>query len=407
MKHLPTLTLVLTLCASCNEHTSTKNQTEQDSITRETEPANTTYKPAFEGQTRANYIKTNTPYTVDVIAENIDLPWAIMNLPDGRLLITSKKGYMNIVDPKNKNQVKKVEGLPTVNHFNQGGLLDVIVDPNFATNRIIYWSFSEKDSDDSNKDHTAIAKGTLSSDESKIENIQIIYRTIPSHSSGLHYGNRLVFDKDGYLFACFGERSDKEFRKYAQDLKSSLGKVIRISTDGKAAPGNPYASIPDALPEIYSIGHRNPQTLALNEKGELWEVEHGPRGGDELNLIKPGKNYGWASITYGIEYTGEKISNGKTQEDGLEQPNYYWDPVIAPSGGEFYTGNLEEWKGNLFVGGMIKQALVRLVIQGDRVVGEEHLLKDQKDRIRDAVTGIDGNLYAVGDNGKLYRIAKK
>lgn len=410
MKNLATLTLSMLFILSCSNNTKTtdtSDPTTNDSIAKETEKANTEYQPAFEGQTRANYIKTKSSYEVLVVNQNLGLPWAIVNLPDGKLLMTEKSGYMMIIDLQKPYELKKVTGLPKVNQYNQGGLLDVILDPNFAQNRTIYWTFSEPATDGSKKDQTSIAKGILSADETKVENVKIIYRTFPSHDSGLHYGSRLVFDKDGYLYASFGERSDEEMRKYAQDLKSPLGKIIRITTDGKAAPGNPFASNKEALPEIYSLGHRSPQSLAFNDKGELWEIEHGPRGGDELNLIKPGKNYGWPLITYGIEYAGGKISDGATKHEGLEQPNYYWDPVIAPSGAEFYTGSIDEWKGNLFVGGMVKQALVRLVIEGNKVVGEEHLLLDQKDRIRDMVTGTDGHLYAVGDNGKLYRIAKK
>lgn len=410
MKNLATLTLSMLFILSCSNNTKTtdtSDPTTNDSIAKETEKANTEYQPAFEGQTRANYIKTKSSYEVLVVNENLGLPWAIVNLPDGKLLMTEKSGYMMIIDLQKPYELKKVTGLPKVNQYNQGGLLDVILDPNFAQNRTIYWTFSEPATDGSKKDQTSIAKGILSADETKVENVKIIYRTFPSHDSGLHYGSRLVFDKDGYLYASFGERSDEEMRKYAQDLKSPLGKIIRITTDGKAAPGNPFAPNKEALPEIYSLGHRSPQSLAFNDKGELWEIEHGPRGGDELNLIKPGKNYGWPLITYGIEYAGGKISDGATKHEGLEQPNYYWDPVIAPSGAEFYTGSIDEWKGNLFVGGMVKQALVRLVIEGNKVVGEEHLLLDQKDRIRDMVTGTDGHLYAVGDNGKLYRIAKK
>ena len=410
MKNLATLTLSMLFILSCSNNTKTtdtSDPTTNDSIAKETEKANTEYQPAFEGQTRANYIKTKSSYEVLVVNENLGLPWAIVNLPDGKLLMTEKSGHMMIIDLQKPYELKKVTGLPKVNQYNQGGLLDVILDPNFAQNRTIYWTFSEPATDGSKKDQTSIAKGILSADETKVENVKIIYRTFPSHDSGLHYGSRLVFDKDGYLYASFGERSDEEMRKYAQDLKSPLGKIIRITTDGKAAPGNPFASNKEALPEIYSLGHRSPQSLAFNDKGELWEIEHGPRGGDELNLIKPGKNYGWPLITYGIEYAGGKISDGATKHEGLEQPNYYWDPVIAPSGAEFYSGSIDEWKGNLFVGGMVKQALVRLVIEGNKVVGEEHLLLDQKDRIRDMVTGTDGHLYAVGDNGKLYRIAKK
>lgn len=411
MKKTILLSLFGVLLLACNDKTKTTNATETNNAAeptnKETLAANTQYKPAFEGQTRVNYVATKAEYHVEVISENIDLPWAIVNLPENKLLITNKKGTMTVVDLNTPSVHKTVTGLPKVNHADQGGLLDVILDPNFKENRMIYWSFSNPLNDGTTNDNTSIAKGKLSADETKVENVSIIYQTFPAHNSGKHYGNRLAFDKEGYLYAAFGERSDKEMRKYSQDLKSPLGKIIRITTDGKPAPGNPFATNKDALPEIYSLGHRSPQSLIFDDKGQLWEIEHGPMGGDELNLVQPGKNYGWPTITYGNEYSEAKVGEGITQKDGLEQPVYYWDPVIAPSGMEFYTGNMEEWKGNLFVGGMVKQALVRLILKDNKVVGEEHIMLDQKDRIRDMVTGTDGNLYVVGDNGKLYRISKK
>lgn len=410
MKKTVLLSLSTLLLLACNNKDKTTNESDSDTIVdtnKETLPANTNYKPAFEGQTRVNYITTKTEYKVEVINDELNLPWAITNLPENKLLITNKSGTMTVVDLKNPTVTKTVTGLPKVNHADQGGLLDVIVDPNFKENRMIYWSFSNPLNDGTNNDNTTIAKGRLSDDETKVENVSIIYQTFPAHNSGKHYGNRLAFDKEGYLYAAFGERSDKEMRMYAQDLKSPLGKIIRITTDGKAASGNPFAANKDALPEIYSLGHRSPQSLIFDDKGQLWEIEHGPMGGDELNLVAAGKNYGWPIISYGNEYSEEKVGEGITQKEGLEQPVYYWDPVIAPSGMEFYTGNIEEWKGNIFVGGMVKQALVRLQLKDNKVVGEEHILLDQKDRIRDVVTGKDGNLYAVGDNGKLYRISKK
>jgi len=411
MKKIALLSLSAALFMACNEkvktNTDSSSETTTDTESKENSPANTTYKPAFEGQTRVDYVKTNTAYKVEVINETIGFPWAVVNLPNDKLLITEKKGTMTIVDLKNPSVAKTITGLPKVNQIDQGGLLDVILDPDFKNNRTIYWTFSDPVNDGSKNDHTSIGKGKLTEDETKIENVEIIYKTFPSHDSGKHYGSRLAFDKAGNLYAAFGERSDKEMRKYAQDLKSPLGKIIRITTDGKAAAGNPFAANKEALPEIYSLGHRSPQSLIFDDKGQLWEIEHGPRGGDELNLVQPGKNYGWPTITYGIEYTGEKIGDGITQKEGLEQPVYYWDPVIAPSGFEFYTGNIEEWKGNLFVGGMGKQVLVRLILKDNKVVGEEHIMVDQKDRIRDIVTGTDGNLYTVGDKGKLYKISKK
>ena len=406
MKNVYILGLTAMVLASCGEKKAA--ETAAETVNKETSPAETSYKPAFEGQTRAEFVTTQTPYEVSVITENLGLAWAVINLPGNKLLTTDKnEGVMHIIDLNNPGKSKVVTGLPKVNVTSQGGLLDVVLDPDFETNRTIYWSFSESLNDEKMNDHTAIAKGTLSADETKVENIQIIYKTFPASNSGLHYGNRLIFDKDGYLFACFGERSSIETRPLAQDLSTPLGKIVRLTKDGKAAPENPFANTPNALPEIYSLGHRSPQSLSFNEQGQLWEIEHGPRGGDELNLIEPGKNYGWPTITYGIEYSEETIGQGITQKEGLEQPVYYWDPVIAPSGSEFYTGNIEEWKGNLFVGGLKTQLLGRLIIKDNKVVGEEHLLKDQNDRIRDMVTGTDGNLYVVGDSGKLYKIAKK
>ncbi|UYW01575.1 PQQ-dependent sugar dehydrogenase [Flavobacterium agricola] len=369
---------------------------------------NTHYQPAFPGQTRAEIVTTQTPYAVDIITKNLGLAWAVTNLPNNKLLITNKeKAEMFVVDLANPDNPKKVTGFPEINLTTQGGMLDVIADPDFENNRIIYWTYAEPLHDEENNDRTAVAKGKLAVDESQVENVEVIYRTFPVSNSGLHYGNRLAFDKDGYLFVSFGERSNADMRKFSQDLSSPLGKVLRLTKDGKAAPGNPFANTPNALPEIYSLGHRNPQSLAFDAKGQLWEIEHGPQGGDELNLIKPGTNYGWPIITYGVEYSDEIIGDAITQQEGLEQPVYYWDPVIAPSGAEFYNGNIEEWQGNLFVGGLKTQLLGRLIIKDNKVVGEEHLLKDQNDRIRDMVTGADGNLYVVGDQGKLYRISKK
>ncbi len=254
----------------------------------------------------------------------------------------------------------------------------------------------------------AIAKGKLSPDETTIQNPTVIFRATPDLNSTLHFGSRLLFDKSGNLCASTGERSILEGRRQAQLLSARLGKIFHITKDGKPAPGNPFVNNKDAMPEIYAYGMRNVQSLAIHPvTGDLWEAEFGPRGGDELNLIKPGKNYGWPTITYGIEYSGEKVGEGIQQKAGLEQPIYYWDPVISPSGMIFYAGNaIPEWKNNLFISGLSSAHICRLVIVNNKVVGEERLLEDQKQRFRD-VTYANNMLYAVTDNGNMYRISKK
>jgi glucose/arabinose dehydrogenase len=270
---------------------------------------------------------------------------------------------------------------------------------------MVYWVFSQSNPDGN---LTAVAKGKLSADEKTIENAQVIYRATPAHNSTLHYGGRILFDKTGNIIFSTGERSDLETRPQAQFLNSSLGKIIRITPDGKAAPGNPFENRSDARPELYSYGHRNVQGLALNPAtGDLWETEFGPRGGDEVNLIKPGKNYGWPTITYGIEYAGPKVGEGIQQKEGMEQPVYYYDPVISPSGITFCSSDaIPEWKNNLFISALSGMHIARLVIKDDKVVGEERLLADEGQRFRDITQGKDGALYAVTDNGRLYRIGK-
>jgi aldose sugar dehydrogenase len=370
----------------------------------ETQNPNTDYKPAHNGQTRVAGVKTKTAYKVEKIAEKLGLPWAVIPLPDGRLLITEKKGSMQILDA-NGILVKKITGFPEVNSSGQGGMLDVALDPNFSKNKTIYWSYSEKNGDGN---LMAVAKGELNEAESKINNPVIIFRATPALKSNMHYGSRLVFDKDGNLFVSTGERSIPEGRKQAQWLNSGLGKIFKITKDGKPAPGNPFINQKDAIPEIFAYGIRNAQSLDLHPvTGELWEAEFGPRGGDEVNIIRAGKNYGWPTITYGIEYAGGKVGDGIQQKAGMEQPVYYWDPVLSPGGMTFYKGNtIPEWKNNLFIGGLSSMHIARLVIENNKVVGEERLLEDKKERFRD-VTYHNGMLYAVTDGGSLYRISKK
>ena len=362
-----------------------------------------TFLPSFSGQTRAEGLKTKTPYQIEVINSDLGKPWGIINLPDGRFLITEKSGFMNIVSTDGKTIIK-LEGFPSVDSKAQGGLLDVAIDPDFKNNRMIYWTFSEPVS---GGNHTAVGKGKLSADEKTIENPQVIFRATPTYDGKLHYGSRLVFDRDGNLFVSTGERSDIETRPYAQNTMAYLGKVLKITKDGKPAPGNPFLGNSKYKPEIYSYGHRNPQGLALDEEGQLWEAEMGPKGGDEVNFIQPGKNYGWGDVTYGLEYSGKKINAGTTQKKGTEQPVYYWDPSISMSGITFYTGNMKEWKNNLILGCLSGEKIIRLVIENNKVVGEEWLLEDQKERFRDVLNGQDGHLYGITDSGKLYKISKK
>src|SRR5690606_7863417 len=297
---------------------------------------NTDYQPAFEGQTRINSVKTQTAYTAEVIAEGLKSPWGIALLPDGRFLITEKEGTMRVVS-KEGTVSDPITGLPEVDSKGQGGLLGLALDPKFDENRMVYWVFAQPVNEGN---LTAVGKGRLAADEKTIENAQVIYQAIPAYDGKLHYGGRILFDKNGHLFVSTGERSDLATRPLAQDLRSGLGKIVRITTDGEPVAGNPFANTSDALPEIYSYGHRNVQGLTFHpETGDLWETEFGPRGGDEVNRIVAGKNYGWPTITYGLEYSGKAIGNPPIQQkDGLEQPIYYWDPVLSPSGITFYSG---------------------------------------------------------------------
>lgn len=392
-------------CANNKPSASTNNSGDSTKLASvETKAANTNYKPAFEGQTRIAGVKTTTLYKVEKLAGNLSSPWAVIALPDGRLLITLKSGYLQIHDT-NGTMLKKITGLPTVDDGGQGGLLDVALDPNFASNKTIYWSYSEKYGVGN---LMAVAKGQLNETTDRVDNATVIFRATPALKSSLHYGSRLVFDKEGHLFVSTGERSILEGRVQAQLLSSGLGKIFKITTDGKPATGNPFINKSGAMPEIYSYGNRNVQSLDIHPvTGDLWEAEFGPRGGDELNIIKPGKNYGWPVITYGIEYGGEKIGDAIQQKADMEQPVYYWDPTLSPSGMAFYKSNtIPEWENNLFIGGLSGSHIARLVIVNNKVVGEERLLADKKERFRD-VAYFDGMLYTVTDNGNMYKISKQ
>jgi glucose/arabinose dehydrogenase len=376
----------------------------------ETQPPNTSYDPAFEGQTRIGSVETTTPNTTTpgkevILTSALSNPWGITSLPDGRLLITQKGGTMRIVTTAGV-MTDPITGIPAVNSSGQGGLLGLCLDPAFTTNRMVYWVFAQAVS---GGNITAVAKGKLSADETTIEDADVIWESTTPNSSNLHYGGRILFDETGNLIVSTGERSVLETRPFAQSVTSSLGKTVRITKDGAAAPGNPTFSEAGALAELYTIGHRNPQGLALHPvTGDIWQSEHGPQGGDEINRLQGGANFGWPVITYGEEYSGATIGAGIQQQDGMEQPRYYWDPVVSPSGMTFYKGDrVPEWENNLFIGSLSGEHIVRLVIHENKIVGEERLLSNLNQRFRDITQGTDGALYAITDGGKLYRIDKE
>jgi glucose/arabinose dehydrogenase len=365
----------------------------------ETRPRNgRDYQPAFANQTRAPGIDSRRRLDVQVVAKGLELPWAVELLPDGRYLVTERAGRLRIIAADGKVSAP-VAGLPPILFEGQGGLLDVALDRDFASNHIIYFSYAEPRTGGNG---TALAKARLVEDASgaKLDQLQVLFRQMPTLASGLHFGSRIVPTPDGKLFLTLGERSILPGRVQAQDLNSHLGKVVRINTDGTVPKDNPFVG-KSAKPEIWSYGHRNVQGAALDSAtGRLWTIEHGPRGGDELNHPEAGKNYGWPIITYGIEYGGPKIGAGITQQAGMEQPVYYWDPVIAPGGMMVYQGALfPEWKGSIFVGALGGMKLVRLQMQGTNVVGEEWFLQDRGVRIRDVQQGPDGAIYVLTEAG--------
>jgi glucose/arabinose dehydrogenase len=377
----------------------------------ETRPANGAgQQPAMQGQTRACGVRGNVAFDVQVVARGLNKPWSVEPLPDGALLVTEKGGTMRIVSASGQIG-QPIAGVTPVDARGQGGLLDAALSPSFATDRTIFWSFTEPREGGNG---TSVARGVLSADRSRLEQVRVILHTRPTYNNNMHYGSRLAFGPDGMLYVTMGERSDRETRPQAQEPGSHLGKTLRINPDGSAAQGNPLAGRAGALPEIWSMGHRNIQSAAFDGQGRFWVIEHGTRGGDELNRVEAGKNYGWPIAAYGIEYRGGTISSAlgeaATTRPGTEQPVYYWDPVIAPSGAQFYTGSaFPAWRNSLFIGGLASMRLVRLVIENDRVVGEEHLLTDRNKRIRDVRQGSDGALYVVTDedNAELWRIAPR
>lgn len=365
-------------------------------------PNKTDAVPAFPEQTRAPEAKSNVALKIETIAEGIENPWGSAVLPDdGSVLVTSKAGKLWLVTPGKPKA--EITGVPKLDNRGQGGLLDISLGPDFMTSRTVYFTFSEDRG--GGKNGASLARATLSADRKKLENVTTIFRQEPAWASTTHYGSNIEWDSAGSLYLTLGERFDPEPRQLAQDLNAHLGKVVKLKADGTPADGNPFIGRANAKPEIWSYGHRNVQGAAIHpDTGKLWTIEHGPRGGDEINIPEAGKNYGWPVISYGIGEAGGPIGEGITAREGLEQPIYYWDPVIAPGDMTFYKGNLFPWKGDLLVSSLGTSQLVRLEVEGDRITGEERLMPGQG-RIRDITEAPDGALYVlVDDAGKVLRI---
>ena len=394
--------------AACGQHDSSSAKTAPPpGGPVETQPPNGKgQSPAFPGQTRAPLRTTKTAFEVQTVASGLENPWCLAFLSDGRLLVTERPGRLRLVE-KGGALSPPVEGLPAVEAKEQGGLLDLALDPAFDRNHLIYFTYLEPRPKGSG---IAVARGKLiqAGGKPRLEAVKVIFRAEPGVEDDKNVGSRLVFAPDGNLFVTIGDRF--KTRDKAQTLDNDLGKVVRITPEGGVPPANPFVNRPGARPEIWSYGHRNPEAAAINPKTDrLWVIEHGAKGGDELNIPQGGKNYGWPVITYGVDYSGAPIGEG-TQKPGMEQPAYYWDPVIAPSGMAFYEGEkFPAWKGSLFVGSLRGRHLARLTLNGDRVVGEERLLVDLGERIRDVRVGPDGLIYLLTDNpkGRILRLAPK
>lgn len=359
--------------------------------------------PAFEGQTRARVLP-DTALQTQVIVSGLEHPWGMAQMPDGRWLVTERPGRLKIVS-EDGHSSDPIAGLPDVDNRGQGGLLDVAIAIDFSTTRQVWWSFAEPRAE--GKTATAVATGRLSSDFTRIENAKVIWQQQPAWDSTKHYGSRLVFDRHGGLFVTTGERSDPKARILAQDFTTTIGKIVRIDPQTGAALGR---AVKDGdLPEIWSLGHRNIQGAALGPDGVLWTVEHGPKGGDELNQPKQGHNYGWPLVTYGIDYSGQPIGDGITQMPDAEQPVYYWDPVIAPGGMTFYDGAMfPDWQGDLLIGGLKANAIVRLDIHNSRVKGEGRHLQGIG-RVRDIAVAADGAIMVLTDSsdGAIIRVTPR
>ncbi|MBT4490202.1 MAG: PQQ-dependent sugar dehydrogenase [Rhodospirillaceae bacterium] len=349
--------------------------------------------PASAGQ---SYNSTHYELRLVTIAEGLRSPWGLAFLPGGGMLVTERAGGIRII-PAAGQMSPRLAGAPAVYPYGQGGMLDVALDPDYAANNLIYLSYAEPGTSGRGGSGTAVARARLDIAGNRLRDLTVIFRQMPKSSGGRHFGSRLVFARDGRLFITIGERGQRE---RAQDFTINRGQVVRINPDGTIPADNPFVNKAGYRGEVWSHGHRNPQGAALHPRtGKLWTVEHGAMGGDEINIPLPGRNYGWPVIAYGRHYSGYKIGVGSRAE-GMEQPAYYWDPSIAPSGMAFYTGDrFPKWRGNLFVGALKFRLLVRLTLDGEKVIAEERLLEDLEERIRDVRQGPDGLIYLLTDSG--------
>jgi glucose/arabinose dehydrogenase len=345
-------------------------------------------------------------FRVIEVATELSHPWALAFLPGGEYLVTERRGKLWRITPE--GQKIEVTGVPAVYHEGQGGLLDVALAPDFTDGGWLYFSYAATDPQNPDLANTEVARAKLNLRQNRLMETEVIFRADPKVEGGNHWGSRLLFAPDGNLFITLGERFD--YLEEAQNISNHLGTIVRLMPDGAVPPDNPFVAREGAKPEIYSYGHRNVQGIALHpDTGKIWAHEHGPKGGDEINILKPGANFGWPAVTFGISYWGTEISD-KTSAPGMEDPVLQWTPSIAPSGMVFYAGDeFPEWKGDLFVGALVMKHLRRLELDGEKVIEEEVLLKDRAERIRDVRQGPDGYLYILTDedDGKLLRLAPR
>ncbi|PZX50873.1 PQQ-dependent sugar dehydrogenase [Cereibacter changlensis] len=364
-------------------------------------PANAGFEPAFEAQTRAPALEDSTVQS-ERFAEGLEHPWGIAALPDDRFLVTERPGRLRVIE-SDGSLSDPVSGLPEVDARGQGGLLDVALGPDFANDRMIYWSYAKRVADGT---VTAAARGVLSEDRTSVGEVEEIFVQSPVSQATKHYGSRIAFDGEGHVIITTGEHSDAPEREKAQDLEATWGKVIRLNLDGSIPEDNPFADGGGA-PSIWSYGHRNIQSAAFGADGTLWTIEHGPLGGDELNDTRAGLNYGWPVVSYGLNYDSTPVGSGEARMEGMEEPTYYWDPVIAPGGMIFYEGEaFPGWQGDILVGSLKPGALVRLTLEDGRVTGEERMLTDVG-RVRDVEETAGGDLLILIDaaDGAVLRVS--